>query len=163
MFYVINETWGMNALQVPNDNGYYSHYRTNLIWLDSQSSVKSHLYPFAIILEPNTSNKFHIKFTTDRGDTYEYQVTKAGFENAATYSNSDAWSEENSYFSNDDDVITGGVFLSQKSNELLVTVDRPPFWRYLQIDIYTVAPDEQFNISGIEAKNTMVTDEMLEY
>ena len=161
--YVINETWGMNALQVPNDNGYYSHYRTNLIWLDSQSSVKSHLYPFAIILEPNTSNKFHIKFTTDRGDTYEYQVTKAGFENAATYSNSDAWSEENSYFSNDDDVITGGVFLSQKSNELLVTVDRPPFWRYLQIDIYTVAPDEQFNISGIEAKNTMVTDEMLEY
>lgn len=161
--YVINETWGVNALQVPNDNGYYSHYRTNLIWLDSQSSVKSHLYPFAIILEPNTSNKFHIKFTTDRGDTYEYQVTKAGFENAATYSNSDAWSEENSYFSNDDDVITGGVFLSQKSNELLVTVDRPPFWRYLQIDIYTVAPDEQFNISGIEAKNTMVTDEMLEY
>lgn len=161
--FVINETWGMNAFQVPNDNGYYSHYRTNLIWLDSQSSVKSHLYPFAIILEPNTSNKFHIKFTTDRGDTYEYQVTKAGFENAATYSNSDAWSEENSYFSNDDDVITGGVFLSQKSNELLVTVDRPPFWRYLQIDIYTVAPDEQFNISGIEAKNTMVTDEMLEY
>ena len=160
---VISDSWSMNAMQMPNDQGYYSHYRTNLIWLDSQSSVKSHLYPFAIILEPNTSNKFHIKFTTDRGDAYEYQITKSSFENAATYSNNDDPSENNSYFVTDDDTITGDVFLSQKSNELLVTVDRPPFWRYLQIDIYTIDSDEQFNISGIEAKNTMLTDEMLEY
>ena len=162
VFRVLN-TWTNGALQVPNENGYYSHYRTNLIWLDSQSSVKSHLYPFAVILEPNTSNKFHIKFTTDRGDSYEALVTKAGFENVATYSNDDNVPADGSEFVDDDNDFTGRVFFAQSATDLLVTVERPPFWRYLQIDIYTVDMDEQFNISGIEAKNTVITDEMLEY
>lgn len=160
--YVVNENWGTNTLQTPDANGYYSHYRTNLIWLDSQSSVKSHLYPFAIILEPNTSNNFRIKFTTDRGETFDLPVTKAGFENAATYSNDDT-PNNGSFFVTDDNDISGKVFFSQSDTELLVTVDRPPFWRYLQIDIYTTSHNQQFNISGIEAKNTMITDEMLEY
>ena len=160
--YVINENWGTNTLQTPDANGYYSHYRTNLIWLDSQSSVKSHLYPFAIILEPNTSNDFRIKFTTDRGETFDLPVTKAGFENAATYSNDDT-PNNGSFFVCDDNDTSGKVFFSQSDTELLVTVDRPPFWRYLQIDIYTTSHNQQFNISGIEAKNTMITDEMLEY
>lgn len=161
--YVISDQWSLNAQQTPNSNGYYSHYRTNLIWLDSQSSVKSHLYPFAVILEPNTSNNFHIKFTTDRGNSYEAKITKAGFENVATYSNDDAVPDDGSHFVSDDDDISGRVFFAQSATELLVTIDRPPFWRYLQIDIYTTSADEQFNISGIEAKNTMITDEMLEY
>lgn len=160
--YIINENWGTSTLQTPDANGYYSHYRTNLIWLDSQSSVKSHLYPFAIILEPNTSNDFRIKFTTDRGETFDLPVTKAGFENAATYSNDDT-PNNGSFFVCDDNDTSGKVFFSQSETELLVTVDRPPFWRYLQIDIYTTSHNQQFNISGIEAKNTMITDEMLEY
>lgn len=161
--YEITDQWAMNAVQVPNENGYYSHYRTNLIWLDSQSSVKSHLYPFAIVLEPNTTNIFHIKFTTDRGKTFDYTVTRAGYENVATYSNSDDIPEDGSHFVDDDDDLSGRVFFAQSATELLVTVERPPFWRYLQIDIYTVSSDQQFNISGIEAKNTVITNEMLEY
>lgn len=161
--YSITDQWAMNAIQTPNEDGYYSHYKTNLIWLDSQSSVKSHLYPFAIILEPNTTNNFHIKFTTDRGDTFDYPVVRAGFENVATYSNDDTVPEDGSHFVDDDDDLSGRVFFAQSATELLVTVDRPPFWRYLQIEIYTTSSDQQFNISGIEAKNTMITDEMLEY
>ena len=110
--YVINENWGTNTFQMPDENGYYSHYRTNLIWLDSQSSVKSHLYPFAIILEPNTSNNFRIKFTTDRGESIDLPITKAGFENAATYSNDDS-PNNGSYFVLSDDDTSGKVFFSQ--------------------------------------------------
>lgn len=161
--YKISDVWGVGSQQTPNENGYYSHYRTNLIWLDSQSSVKSHLYPFAVILEPQTSNDFYIKFTTDRGNSYEGRVTKAGFSNIATYSNSDAIPEDGSQFVNDDEDTSGRVFFAVSQTELLVTVDRPPFWRYLQIDIYTTSASQQFNISGIEAKNTTITDEMLEY
>ena len=161
--YEITDSWGVNSQQTPNENGYYSHYRTNLIWLDSQTSIKSHIYPFAIILEPQTSNDFYIKFTTDRGATYEGRITRAGFSNAATYSNSDAVSEDGSQFVDDDEDLTGRVFFAISGTELLVTVDRPPFWRYLQIDIYTTSPAQQFNISGIEAKNTFITDEQLDY
>lgn len=161
--YLISDRWGVSAQQTPNEDGYYSHYRTNVIWLDSQSSVKSHIYPFAIILEPNTSNNFFVKFTTDRGNVYEGRVTRAGFENVATYSNSDAVPEDGSQFVNSDDDLSGRVFFSATQTELLVTVDRPPYWRYLQIDIYTTAPEQQFNISGIEAKNTFITDELLDY
>lgn len=161
--YLISDRWGASAQQTPNEDGYYSHYRTNLIWLDSQSSVKSHIYPFAIILEPNTSNNFFVKFTTDRGNVYEGHVTRAGFENVATYSNSDAVPEDGSQFVNSDDDLSGRVFFSATQTELLVTVERPPYWRYLQIDIYTTAPEQQFNISGIEAKNTFITDELLDY
>lgn len=159
----ILENWKLGAVQLPNDDGYYSHYRTNLMWLDSQSSVKSHLYPFAVILEPQTSNDFFIKFTTDRGDVIQGRVTKAGFSNVATYSNDDTVPADGSQFVTDDDDLSGRVFFAMNQTELLVTVDRPPFWRYLQIDIYTTSPDQQFNISGIEAKNTVITDEMLEY
>jgi hypothetical protein len=159
--YTITER-DIGIVQEPNDEGYYSHYRTNLIWLDSQSSVKSHLYPIAIILEPNTVNKFHIKFTTDRGDTFESSITKANFENVAIYSNDDT-PADGSFFVSDDEDYDGKVFFAKGATELLVTADRPPFWRYLQIDIYTTSPDEQFNISGIEAKNTIITNEMLEY
>jgi hypothetical protein len=161
--YLVSDVWGIGAAQIPNDNGYYSHYRTNLMWLDSQTSVKSHLYPFAVILEPQTSNDFFVKFTTDRGLVLQGRVTKAGFENAATYSNSDTVPEDGSQFVSDDEDLSGRVFFSVSETELLVTVDRPPFWRYLQIDIYTTSPDQQFNISGIEAKNTSISDEMLEY
>lgn len=161
--YVIRDTYGLYAQQTPNENGYYSHYRTNLMWLDSQSSVKSHIYPFAIILEPTTNNDFFVKFTTDRGDTYEGRITKSGFVNVATYSNSDAVPEDGSQFVNDDEDLSGRVFFNISGTELLVTVERPPYWRYLQIDIYTTSPTQQFNISGIEAKNTFITDEMLDY
>lgn len=161
--YLISDRWGVSAQQTPNEDGYYSHYRTNLIWLDSQSSVKSHIYPFAIILEPNTSNNFFVKFTTDRGNVYEGHVTRAGFENVATYSNSDAVPEDGSQFVNSDDDLSGRVFFSATQTELLVTVERPPYWRYLQIDIYTTAPEQQFNISGIEAKNTFIETSMLDY
>ena len=161
--YLISDRWGVSAQQTPNEDGYCSHYRTNLIWLDSQSSVKGHIYPFAIILEPNTSNNFFVKFTTDRGNVYEGHVTRAGFENVATYSNSDAVPEDGSQCVNSDDDLSGRVFFSATQTELLVTVERPPYWRYLQIDIYTTAPEQQFNISGIEAKNTFITDELLDY
>jgi len=161
--YEITDTWGVNSQQTPNENGYYSHYRTNLIWLDSQTSIKSHIYPFAVVLEPSTSNDFYIKFTTDRGATYEGRITRAGFSNAATYSNSDAVPEDGSQFVDDDEDLTGRVFFAMSRTELLVTVERPPYWRYLQIDIYTTSPAQQFNISGIEAKNTFITDEMLDY
>ena len=62
--YIITEKWSANSQIVPNSEGYYSHYRTNLIWLDSQTSVKSHLYPFAVVLEPRSTNIFKIKFLT---------------------------------------------------------------------------------------------------
>lgn len=161
--YTIKDTWELNAQQTPDEDGFYSHYRTNLIWLDSQSSVKSHLYPFAIVLEPQTNNDFFIRFTTDRGDSFEAHVTKASYSEVATYSNSDAVPEDGSKFVNDDDDISGRVFFDITQAELLVTVERPPFWRYLQIDVYTTSESQQFNISGIEAKNTVITDEMLEY
>lgn len=161
--YAISGQWGVSAQQTPNEDGYYSHYRTNLIWLDSQSSVKSHIYPFAFILEPNTSNNFYVKFTTDRRNVYEGHITRAGFENVATYSNSDAVPEDGSQFVNSDDDLSGRVFFSATQTELLVTVERPPYWRYLQIDIYTTAPEQQFNISGIEAKNTFIDNEQLDY
>ena len=161
--YRICDTYGLYAQQTPNENGYYSHYRTNLMWLDSQSSVKSHIYPFAIILEPTTNNDFFVKFTTDRGNVYEGRITKSGFVNVATYSNSDAVPEDGSQFVNDDEDLSGRVFFNVSGTELLVTVERPPYWRYLQIDIYTTSPTQQFNISGIEAKNTFITDEMLDY
>ena len=161
--YEITDIWGVGVKQTPNENGYYSHYRTNLMWLDSQSSVKSHLYPFAIILEPQTSNDFFIKFTTDRGESYQARITRAGFSNVATYSNDDTVPEDGSQFVSDDDDLSGRVFFAMQQTELLVTAERPPFWRYLQIDIYTASPDQQFNISGIEAKNTVITNEMLDY
>ena len=161
--YQVTDGWGVGSQQTPDDNGYYSHYRTNLIWLDSQTSVKSHIYPFAVILEPQTSNDFFVKFTTDRGDSYEARITKAGYQNVAIYSNDDTVPEDGSQFVNDDDDTSGRVFFSMSGTELLVTVDRPPFWRYLQIDIYTTAASQQFNISGIEAKNTFITDEGLDY
>ena len=161
--YQITENWGVGSQQTPNENGYCSHYRTNLIWLDSQSSVKSHLYPFAFILEPQTSNDFFVKFTTDRGDAFGARITRSGFANVATYSNSDTVPENGSQFVNDDEDLSGRVFFAMQQTELLVTVERPPFWRYLQIDIYTTDPAQQFNISAIEAKNTVITDEMLDY
>lgn len=159
----INDTWNVGRVQMPNENGYYSHYRTNLMWLDSQTSVKSHLYPFAVVLEPQTSNDFYIKFTTDRGDSYEGRITRAGYTNVATYSNDDNVPSDGSQFVDDDEDLSGRVFFTMTQTELLVTVERPPFWRYLQIDIYTTDPAQQFNISGIEAKNTVITDELLEY
>lgn len=160
---IISEQWGVGAQQTTDDDGYYSHYRTNLMWLDSQSSVKSHLYPFAIILEPNTSNDFYIKFTTDRGYSFQARITKAGFTNVATYSNDDQIPADGSQFVVDDEDLSGRVFFAFNQTELLLTAERPPFWRYLQIDIYTTQSSQQFNISGIEAKNTVITDEMLDY
>lgn len=161
--YRIEDNWSVNSQQTPNENGYYSHYRTNLMWLDSQSSVKSHLYPFAIVLEPNTSNDFYIKFTTDRGESYNARIIKAGYSNVATYSMDDVVPEDGSQFVSDDEDTSGRVFFALSETEVLVTAERPPFWRYLQIDIYTTSASQQFNISGIEAKNTVITDEMLEY
>lgn len=161
--YQITDNWGVGSQQTPNEDGYYSHYRTNVMWLDSQSSVKSHLYPFAIILEPQTSNDFYIKFTTDRGESFNARVTRAGFSNVATYSNDDTIPENGSQFVDDDEDLSGRVFFAMSQTELLVTVDRPPYWRYLQIDIYTTSPAQQFNISGIEAKNTEINTEMLDY
>ena len=161
--YSISDRWSSSSTQVPNENGYCSHYRTNLIWLDSQTSIKSHIYPFAFILEPSTNNDFFVKFTTDRGDSYDAHVTRAGFENLAIYSVDDTVPSDGSMFVNDDDDLSGRVFFSISGTELLVTVERPPFWRYLQIDIYTTSPNQQFNISGIEAKNTFINTEMLDY
>ena len=161
--YQITDNWGVGSQQTPNEDGYYSHYRTNVMWLDSQSSVKSHLYPFAIVLEPQTSNDFYIKFTTDRGESLNARVTRAGFSNVATYSNDDTIPENGSQFVDDDEDLSGRIFFAMSQTELLVTVDRPPYWRYLQIDIYTTSPAQQFNISGIEAKNTEINTEMLDY
>lgn len=159
----ITDSFGANSTQIANSDGYYSHYKSNLIWLDSQSSVKSHIYPLAIILEPQTANDFFVKFTTDRGLAFESRITRGSFGNIAIYSESDDdLSGGGSYFVESDDDLSGGVFFSIKQNELLVTVDRPPFWRYLQIEIYTTSPEMQFNISGIEAKNTFITDELLD-
>ena len=159
----IAEQWSVGTVQAPDSDGYYSHYRTNLMWLDSQSSVKSHLYPFAIILEPNTSNDFYIKFTTDRGEAFQSRITKAGFTNVATYSNDDSVPADGSQFVDDDEDLSGRVFFAFNQTDLLLTAERPSFWRYLQIDVYTTDPAQQFNISGIEAKNTVITDELLEY
>lgn len=161
--YQITEEWGPTSIQTPDEDGYYSHYRTNLIWLDSQTSVKSHIYPLAIILEPNTSNDFYIKCTTDRSQSFDARITRAGFENVATYSNSDDVPANGSKFVSSDDDLSGRVFLTKTGTELLITAERPPFWRYLQIDIYTTSPQMQFNIAGIEAKNTFITDEQLDY
>lgn len=161
--YQITDNWTPSSQQTPKQYGYYSHYRTNIMWLDSQTSVKSHIYPFAVILEPNTSNDFFIKFTVDRRHSYEARITRAGFENVATYSNNDNPSTAGSFFVESDDDLSGGTFFALSGNELLVTAENPPFWRYLQIDIYTTSPQMQFNISGIEAKNTFITDELLDY
>ena len=161
--YIITENWTTNSQILPNDNGYYSHYRTNLIWLDSQTSVKSHLYPFAVVLEPRTTNLFKIKFTTDRGSVYEATINKAGILNVATYSLDNSVPEDGSQFVSDPTDLSGRVFFSMTDTDLLVTIDKPPFWRYLQIDIYTVDATQQINVSGIEAKNTFVTDEQLDY
>lgn len=161
--YLITENWTAKSQIVPNDEGYYSHYRTNLIWLDSQTSVKSHLYPFAVVLEPRSTNIFKIKFTTDRGDVYEANISRAGITNVATYSQDTTVPDDGSQFVNDPTDLSGRVFYSTTDTDLLVTIDRPPFWRYLQIDIYTNSPTHQINVSGIEAKNTFLTDEQLDY
>ena len=161
--YLLTENWTAKSQIMPNSEGYYSHYRTNLIWLDSQTSVKSHLYPFAVVLEPRSTNIFKIKFTTDRGDTYEANISRAGILNVATYSNSSAVPADGSKFVEDKTDLSGRVFYSTTDTDLLVTIDRPPFWRYLQIDVYTTAPTHQINVSGIEAKNTFLTDEQLDY
>lgn len=161
--YLITENWTAKSQIVPNDEGYCSHYRTNLIWLDSQTSVKSHLYPFAVVLEPRSTNIFKIKFTTDRGDVYEANISRAGITNVATYSQDSAVPEDGSQFVNDPSDLSGRVFYSTTDTDLLVTIDRPPFWRYLQIDIYTTTTTHQINVSGIEAKNTFLTDEQLDY
>lgn len=161
--YLITKNWTSKSQIVPNDEGYYSHYRTNLIWLDSQTSVKSHLYPFAIVLEPRSTNIFKIKFTTDRGDVYEANISRAGVTNVATYSQDSTVPEDGSQFVSDPTDLSGRVFYSTTDTDLLVTIDRPPFWRYLQIDIYTTAPTHQINVSGVEAKNTFLTDEQLDY
>lgn len=161
--HTITEHWAVGSEQTQNEDGYCSHYRTNLIWLDSQSSVKSHLYPLAIILEPQSSNDFYIRFTTDRGQSFQARITRAGFENVATYSVDDTVPEDGSQFVSDDEDLSGRIFFSMAQTELLVTVERPPYWRYLQMDIYTTSAAQQFNISGIEAKNTVITDELLDY
>lgn len=161
--YLITENWTAKSQIVPNEEGYYSHYRTNLIWLDSQTSVKSHLYPFAVVLEPRSTNIFKIKFTTDRGDVYEANISRAGITNVATYSQDSTVPEDGSQFVSDPTDLSGRVFYSTTDTDLLVTIDRPPFWRYLQIDIYTTAATHQINVSGVEAKNTFLTDEQLDY
>lgn len=161
--YLITKNWTAKSQIVPNEEGYYSHYRTNLIWLDSQTSVKSHLYPFAIVLEPRSTNIFKIKFTTDRGDVYEANISRAGITNVATYSQDSTVPEDGSQFVSDPTDLSGRVFYSTTDTDLLVTIDRPPFWRYLQIDIYTTAATHQINVSGVEAKNTFLTDEQLDY
>jgi hypothetical protein len=152
-----------NSQQIPNEEGYFSHYKTNLIWLDSQTSIKSHIYPFAIILEPQTNNDFYVRFTTDRKTSYVARVTRAGFANVATYSASDEVPADGSKFVSSDDDLSGRVFFSSSGNDLLVTVDRPPYWRYLQVEIYTNAQGMEFNIAGIEAKQTFINDEQLDY
>ena len=159
----ITDSRQLNSQQTPLEGQYYSYYKTNLIWLDSQSSIKSHIYPFAVILEPQTNNDFYIRFTTDRNQVYLARVTRAGYDNVATYSNNDEPSESGSFFVESDDDFSGGVFFGASGGDLLVTIDRPPFWRYLQIEIYTNSPSMEFNIAGIEAKNTFITDEFLDY
>lgn len=151
------------STQIPIDGGYYSYYKTNLIWLDSQTSIKSHIYPFAVILEPQTNNDFYIKFTTDRKQVYTARITRSGFSNIATYSDTDDVPANGSQFVEDDDDLSGRVFFSATGGDILVTIDRPPFWRYLQIEIYTTAATMEFNISGIEAKQTFISDELLDY
>ena len=151
------------SVQLADNDGFFSRYRSNLMWLDSQSSLKSHIYPFAIILEPQTNNDFFIRFITDRRHIYTARVTRAGFANIATYSGSSAVPEDGSQFVADAADLSGRVFMSAQGSELLVTIDRPPAWRYLQIEIYTNQPGMEFNISGIEGKQTFITDEMLDY
>lgn len=152
-----------SSVQIPTEEGYFSYYKTNLIWLDSQTSVKNHIYPFAVVLEPQTNNDFFIKFTTDRGNQITGRITRSGYANVATYSESDTIPLDGSKFVDDDDDYTGRVFFARKQTELLVTVERPPYWRYLTIEIYTTSTNMEFNISGIEAKQTFITDEMLDY
>lgn len=131
--------------------------------MDSQTSVKSHIYPFAVILEPQTNNDFFVKFTTDRKNVYQARITRSGFTNIATYSIDDSVPADGSFFVEDDDDLSGRVFLSAAGNDILVTIDRPPFWRYLQIEIYTTSANMEFNIAGIEGKQTFITDEQLDY
>ena len=152
-----------DSVQIPTSEGFYSYYKTNLIWLDSQTSVKSHIIPLAVILEPQTNNDFYVRFITDRKEIHLARITKAGFSNLATYSEDDTVPEDGSKFVADDDDFSGRVFFSSAGNDLLVTIDRPPYWRYLQIEIYTDSPSMEFNISGIEAKQTFITDEQLDY
>lgn len=158
----ITETRQANSTQLPTAEGFYSYYKTNLIWLDSQTSVKSHIYPLAVILEQQTNNVFFIRFTTDRKEVYEAEINRPGNVNVAMYSDTDG-PKNNTFFVEDDEDISGGVFFSIAENDLLETIDRPPYWRYLQIEIYTRQPTQEFNISGIEAKQTFITDEQLDY
>lgn len=158
----ITETRQSSSTQLPTEDGYYSYYQSNLIWLDSQSSVKSHIYPLAVILEPQTNNDFFVRFTTDRKEIYNARITRAGYVNLAKYSEMDE-PYEGSFFVEDDEDLSGRIFFAITSNDLLVTIDRPPYWRYLQIEIYTTTPNMEFNISGIEAKQTFITDEQLDY
>lgn len=158
----ITETRQANSKQLPTAEGFYSYYKTNLIWLDSQTSVKSHIYPLAVILEQQTNNVFFIRFTTDRKEVYEAEISRPGNVNVAMYSDTDE-PKNNTFFVEDDEDISGGVFFSIAENDLLETIDRPPYWRYLQIEIYTKNANQEFNISGIEAKQTFITDELLDY
>lgn len=158
----ITETRQANSKQLPTAEGFYSYYKTNLIWLDSQTSVKSHIYPLAVILEQQTNNVFFIRFTTDRKEVYEVDINRPGNVNVAMYSDTDE-PKNNTFFVEDDEDISGGVFFSIAENDLLETIDRPPYWRYLQIEIYTKNANQEFNISGIESKQTFITDELLDY
>lgn len=158
----ITETRQANSTQLPTEDGYYSYYQTNLIWLDSQSSVKSHIYPLAVILESQTNNDFFVRFTTDRKEIYNARITRAGYVNLAKYGETDE-PYEGSFFVEDDEDVSGRVFFAITGSDLLVTIDRPPYWRYLQIEIYTTTPNMEFNISGIESKQTFINTEMLDY
>lgn len=160
----ITERHESNTEQLPNDEGFYSYYKTNVMWLDSQTSIKSHIYPFAIVLEPQTNNDFMVRFTVDRSEVYETRVTRAGFSNVATYSATDEIPENGSMFVETPTDLSGRVFYGgAAANDILVTVEPPKFWRYLQIEIYTNDPNMEFNISGIEAKQTFIDDEQLDY
>lgn len=161
--YEIKTVRSANSTQIPTEQGYYSYYKTNLIWLDSQSSVKSHLYPIAFILEPQTTNQFYVKFTTDRGLSQVGEISKSAYQDVATYSTNDTIPADGSKFVSSDDDYSGGVFFRKANTDLLVTVPAPGFWRYLQIEIYTTSPTQEFNISGIEAKMVHITDEGLDY
>lgn len=152
------------SVQNANNEGFYSYYKTNIMWLDSQTSIKSHIYPFAIVLEPQTNNDFFVRFTVDRNEVYNARVTKAGFSNVATYSATDEVPENGSMFVEESTDLSGRVFFGGiMGNDILVTVEPPKFWRYLQIEIYTNSPNMEFNISGIEAKQTFIDDEQLDY
>lgn len=161
--YQITSERKANSVQTPTTTGYYSYYKTNLIWLDSQTSLKSHIVPFAVILEPQTNNDFYIKFTTDRSVAYLGRITRSGFTNIATYSENDTVPADDSQFVTSDSDTSHGVFFRRSGNELLVTVPNPPYWRYLTMEIYTTSATMEFNISGIEAKQTFITDEALDY